>query len=453
MAKRGQTGGVPKGTSGASTSKADLAAQKRAQPRLIREYKTRAEREAVIQRYIILGTAIAIGIALVILVGALLVDQLVVPGQTTAVVNGTNITVGEFQRRVRFERALINNQLRQTVLTAQQLGMDGATIQNLLLSQPPYSTWLNEVSVPDQLGNRVLNDMIEDELIRQRAAELGISVTQDDIQKQINEFFGYDPEAAAAEPTPTTEPTLTPTPFVSPTPTNTPTPTQTPEFTPTATFTPFPSATPTSTPDATQRAEEFNTLRNDFFGSLRRDAGLSDADLNKYFEDRALRAALHDQVTADQAHTAPFVNLRQIVVANQDQAQQILEALQAGESFTSLASATSTDASSSQGGELGWLQESTLETQYGAAFSEAISGAEIDALVGPVEVTNGYTVAQVRGREDRDLTDTEYEAARDAAFNTYLEELRASQNPNIQINDLWLDNIPDRPVFVFPSLA
>jgi hypothetical protein len=450
MAKRGQSVGLPKSTSAKSTSRADAASSKRSQPRLIREYKSKAERETVIQRYLIIGTAVVVGIAAIILIGALLVDQLVVPSQTTATVNGESITISEFQRRVRFERALINNQLSQAILTATSLGITGDQLNQFLGSQQPYSTWLNEVQVADQLGNRVLNDMIDDRLIRQRAAELGISVSDADIQEQVNQFFGYDPQAALSSPTPTVTPTITPTPFVSPTPSSTPTLTTTPELTATATFTPFPSATPTPTPDATQRAEAFNTNRDDFFATLRQQTGLSDADINAYFEDRALRAALRDQVTAALTHTAAFVNVRQILVDSQESADEVAAALQAGESFTELAQAVSTDSSNTQGGELGWVQLSNLETQYGAAFTEALSAAEIGAIVGPVQTDAGFHIAQVRGREDRELTDAQYETERDTAFSTYLEELRSSEGTSIVINDVWLDHIPSQPVFVSP---
>jgi parvulin-like peptidyl-prolyl isomerase len=446
MAKRGQTGGLPKATPAKPTA-AGAPAQKRNQPRLLHEYKTKAEREAVVQRYIILGTAVVVGIAVVILIAAILIDQLVVPGQAAAVVNGETITIGEFQSRVRLERALINNQLNQAVVTAQSLGMSNDELTNFLSSQPPYSTWLNEIQVSDQLGNRVLNEIIEDHLIRQRAAQLGVSVSEEDVQAKINEFFDYDPNAGLTAPTATTAPTETPTPFVSPTPTNTPTVTPTAELTATATFTPFPSATPTTTPDATQRAETFNTTRSEFYAYLRSQAGLSDADINRFFESLALRDALRDQVTAEQAQTAPFVNVRQIVVESEERAQEIISALEAGESFAALAQTASSDASNTQGGELGWQQLSSFDAAPGEDFTDAIANAEIGALVGPIQSTAGYHVAQVRGREDRELTDTEYEQARDAAFERYVEDLRETNSANIQIFDTWLDNVPENPRF------
>lgn len=447
MAKRGQTGGMPKGSPAKPTS-ADAASHKRNQPRLLREYKTKAEREAVIQRWIIIGTALLVGISLVILLAAVLVDQLVVPGQAAAVVNGDTITIGEFQSRVRFERALINNQLNQAVVTAQSLGMSTDELTNFLGSQPPYSTWLNEIQVPDQLGNRILNEIIEDRLIRQQAAALGVTVTDAEVQTKINEFFDYDPNAALTTPTPTVAPSETPTPFVSPTPSNTPTATATPELTATATFTPFPSATPTTTPDATQRAESFTSLRDEFYGYLRSQAGLSDDDIYAFFESLTLRDALRDHITADQTRTASFVNVRQIVVESQDRAQEVITALEQGESFAQLAQTVSIDASSTQGGELGWQQLSNFDTLPGEAFTDAITNAEVGAVVGPIQSTAGFHVAQLRAREDRDLTEEEYEAARDAAFERYLEDLHASNQANIQTFDAWLDNVPENPRFV-----
>ena len=448
MAKRGQTGGQPQSTPAKPSSRTDSTAGKSKQPRLIREYKTKAEREAVVQRYIVIGTAIVLGIAALVLIVAIAIDQFVVPGQPAAVVNNETITIGEFQRQVRFERALINIQLNQAIAEAQLLGVPQDQVASFLSSQPPYSVWLNEIQVPDQLGNRVLNEMIDNELIRQRAAELGLSVTPEDVQEQINEFFGYDPNEGLTTPTPTSTPTTSPTPFVSPTPTNTPTATATQLLTATATFTPFPSATATGTPDATQRAENFTTLREDYYSVVRRDTGLSDADINQLFEDMALRKILRDHVTAELPRTAPFVNVRLIAVDSEERAQEVVEALQAGEPFAELAQSVSTDASNVQGGELGWQPFSSFETNYGEAVADAVSEAEIGALLGPVQSDATYFILQVRGREDREQTEEEYEAARDAEIEQYLDDLRDGEGTTVQIYDTWLDYVPEDPQFI-----
>src|SRR5690606_17217018 len=114
-------------------------------------------------------------------------DQFIRPGQAVANVNGTTITVAQFATRARLERALLGEQINQQIALMADLGMDSETIVQQISNQPPYSTWLSELSVPDQLGNRVLNEIIEDELVRQKAQELGISVTDEEVQAVVNE--------------------------------------------------------------------------------------------------------------------------------------------------------------------------------------------------------------------------------------------------------------------------
>lgn len=414
-------------------------------PRLIRETHTKAEREAEIQRLLLLITGVVLGITALVLVIALVYDQLVVPNQTVAVVNDEAITVSEFERRVRIERFLISSQLNAVINQYRSFGFDDATINQQLLSQPPYSTFVNELNIPDQLGNRVINTMVEDEIVRQALAERGITITRDDVQAQINEFFGYDPQAALFTPTPTLTPTVSPTPFVSPTPS--PTPTETPlptatataEGTPAPTATEFPTATPTNTPDATQRADEFNTTRTDYYSAVRSDASVGDADIDAYFETLALREALQEALTADTTRITPFYDARHILVATEEEANNVLAALNAGESFAALAAAVSQDeGNKAQGGELGWAPASN----YVDPFADALTSAEIGALVGPVETEFGWHVIQVRAREERELSEQDFEQLQNRALTDYIEQTRETAGDSIVINDIWIDFVP-----------
>lgn len=451
MTKRSeQTTGRPR--EGRSTPTAPQPAQSGSrvtgQPRTAREYRTRAEREAQIQRYLVIGVAAAAIIATVILVIAIVIDQVIVPRQAVANVNGETISVADFQKRVRLERALLGEQINEGISLLASFGFGRDQIIQQISQQPPYSTWLSELQVPDQLGNRVLNEMIDNVLVKQQAEALGITVSDTDVQAQIEQFFNYDPEAAVGEPTPTPEPSATPTPFVSPTPSPEPTSTPTPEVTPTASVTPMASATPSATPDATQRAQEFETSRSDFFGYIRRITGLSDADIRVYFEEQALRAAVRDAQATDMARLAPFVNARHILVGTQAEAENILAALEDGESFAMLAQTLSTDSSAPNGGELTWAPIS----RYVKEFADAVREAEIGAYVGPVATQFGYHVIQVRGREDREMSDSEFEAVKESEFSAYIETLRADAGTSIEIYDIWSDNVPTDPVFVARGL-
>jgi parvulin-like peptidyl-prolyl isomerase len=458
MSKREQTTGIPKEN---PQRRADTPPSEpgKKPPRPLskrQEYRSRAEREAEIQRYVILGTSIAVAVVAIILVIALVVDQIIIPNQVVATVEGQNITIGDFQKRVRLERLFHIQQLENVI--AYYRNFFGATdeqIGQLITTEEPFRTYYNELQIPDQMGLSVINDVVEDQLIRNAAAERGITVTEEDVQAQITRFlenYGLvPPEAesapeATAEVTATVEPTATPTPYVSPTPSPTPTITPTPEFTPTPTNTPLPTVAPEPTLTGTQQAEEYTTTRNNFLAQVRSQAGLSDADIHRYFETLAIRRALRDDVASDITETGPFADVRHILVATEEEAQDVLAALQAGESFADLAKAVSTDTSNaSQGGELGWAPV----TQYVKPFQDAVLSAEIGEFVGPVQTEFGYHILQVRGREDRELTEDQITQAKEAAFAVWLDELKAAKAEQTQTFSNWVDHVPNTPASPF----
>jgi peptidyl-prolyl cis-trans isomerase C len=297
------------------------------------------------------------------------------------------------------------------------------------------------------LGNSVLNQMVEDELVRQKAQELGITVSDAEVDAQIQKMFGFDAETAGIPPTATPIPTETPTPLVSPTPSpeRTIAPTATVDLTTvTPTVTPLPSATPSATPNATEEATQAAAASQTFFSSVRSSTGVSDGDIRNYFRMLALREKVRDAVITDVQHTAPFVNARHILVAEEAEANTALQALQSGESFANLAKAMSTDSTGQSGGELGWAPASN----YVAEFADAVKTADIGVLVGPVKTQFGFHIIQVRAREDREMTDSEYETANNQAFTTYIKDLREGDTSNVQLFDAWTDNVPTEPVFI-----
>src|SRR5690606_41839539 len=106
-----------------------------------------------------------------------------------------------------------------------------------------------------------LNNIIDEMLIMQQAAERGITVSDAEVQEELELTFGYD----AGEPEPTStpvpteevlEPTVTPTFVITLTPS--PTPTLAPGVTPTPTPSGPPTAAPTALPlpTAAQITEE-----------------------------------------------------------------------------------------------------------------------------------------------------------------------------------------------------
>lgn len=453
MAKRRQTTGLPKVKKETSSGE-DAPARSRAG--LAREYRSRAERESEIQRLVILGTGITIAVVAVILAISFVVAQVINPRRTVATIYGQDITVSDFQKRVRLERFISIQRINEGINAFLSFGFTSdpnEAFSQLLSNDPDSNRRWNELNIGDQMGIRVLEDMILDALIRREAEQRGITVTDEQIQREIDRLFNFnrdelvlDPEATA-EVEPTTTPT--PTPLVSPTPTPEPTATSTPEVEPTATVTPFPTVAPPPTLSPQQQLEDFESTVNRFYSQARNDTGLSNTEIRRYFEGLALRNALRDALFPSDGTTL-YANVRHILVQTEEEAQDVLQALNNGESFATLASAVSQDrsdqgGSAQRGGELGWAPVSN----YVEPFAEAVRNAAIGEIVGPVQSDFGYHIIQVRGRENREVSELQIEREQETQFTEWLDELRLAQAESITTNSIWTDFVPNDPLFVY----
>ena len=453
MSKRSQTTALPKEPpKSAPETEGGASGGKQGTPKLQREYRSHAEREHEIQRWVIIGTIAAVVIVVLLLAVTIVSDQIITPNQVVASVDGQNITVNQFQRRVRLERYLRNQQLTQVFQTYTSFGYTEQQVSQQLQQQEPYATWIKELQVPDQMGLKMVDTMIEEQLIRNAAKEKGITVTQADIDKQINTFFGYTPPkevsadaTAEATATVTFTPTITPTPFVSPTPSPEPTVTPTSDVTPTATTTPLATLPPTATLTSDEQVKKFQENRDTIFRDLRKQTGMSDADINRYFELQALKDALKESVSTDITDKGGFADVRHILVATEEEANDVINALNAGESFAELAKGASTDTGSgANGGELGWAPV----TNYVKEFQEAVKAAEIGAIVGPIKTQFGYHVIQVRAREERELTKDQIDNAKSGAFSNWLKDYKESKKAVTQTNSIWANFVPSDPTTI-----
>ncbi len=442
MSKKTQTTGLPKRRRrrAAATAAIDSDA---AQSQADSDYKSRAEREQRLQRLAIRAVAGVIAILAVIVAIAFAVEQLFIPNQVLAVVNGENITVREFREEYNLERARLRLQLNQI----QNSGFD---LQQLS-QQEPYRTWLSEFNVPDQLGLRVINDMVDDRLVAQEASARSISVNDEVLEKEIQDFFGFDPTAVAligAEPTETPQPTITPSPFVSPTPTVIPTLTATPtpgeaeqaegETETEPTVTPQPTVVePTLSPEEVRENFQEN---QDSYRSFLSINGIADETVAAFFERMALEALLAEDLLGAEG-TLLYADARHILLETEAEAELALGALRAGESFADLARAISTDpGSGARGGELG----ETFVGNYVPEFRKAIEEAEIGELVGPVQSEFGYHILQVRSKDERagDEYASQLEQAKQRELELFIENLREQKAEQFEVYDSWLNYIP-----------
>jgi peptidyl-prolyl cis-trans isomerase D len=420
-----------------------------------KKHLARLERE---RRQTQLITYIAIGLVVIIagLIGyGILNDTVLKPLRPIVTVNGESVSVREFEVRVKVTRQSDIDQYMQYYQFAQMFGIDTSSTSSISTTLQNLESSL---STPTTIGNQVLQDITNDLLIRQYAKANGIVVTAADLDKAIQDAFGYFPNGTPtatltgtpfaystlsatqyALVTATLPPTLVPTGTLSPTQTpgltGTPVPTAT--ITLTSTVTPIPSLTPTSTP---YTLTGFNGRYKDaltFYGKL----GMTEADFRKiYFESNLYRTRVTNIITADVAHDQDMVWARHILVADEATAKSIRQQLIDGADFATLAAQSSLDTGSkSAGGDLGWFAKGAMLPE----FETSAYSLKIGEISQPVQTSAGWHIIQVLGHEVRPLTDKEYQTAVANAMSAWLLKQRTAAN--IVIASDWTTNIPTTP--------
>lgn len=400
-----------------------------------------------------------------------------------AKVGDVEITRQEMQTRVKIER----NGLLQTFMQYQQFaemfGMDMSTQTNQIQQQ------LDDLQ---GLGQGSIESLVDEELIRQEAAKRGITITEAEIEEAVQGAYRFYPNGSPTATitfTPPITPTtsddiykyITPTPTITNTPeaTNTPEPTVTqttgptvtgtiiPSETPTATIsptatnspTPEPTSTPTlpptptvdpslptETPFPTSTPFTLDGFKSEYEKGIAYFSkfGLDEAGYRRFFETDLLRKKLYEQVTADVSTVAKQVRARHILVTDEAAAQDVIARLNKGEDFGALAAELSQDpGSGAQGGDLGWFGKG----QMVAPFEEAAFSLKVGEISQPVQSDFGWHIIQVIATEDRLLTADEWQQARDAAFEEFLNNLRTEYGVEIKDATEWLSYVPDEPNF------
>jgi parvulin-like peptidyl-prolyl isomerase len=414
-----------------------------------KKHIARLERE---RRQVNLIRGIAIG-GIVIVAGLLLYGYLnlnfFVLREPVAEVNGEVITTGEWQERVRLERVSLYNQLSQYQFFQQNFGMDTSQQQQEIMLS------LNSTQV---MGDRVLTTMIDEALLRQEAAERGITVSTEEVDAFIQEAYEFFP---AGTPSPTVTPTelvyptlssqqltvypSTSTPTEAATSTAEPTSTPDPAVTPTASATTAPP-TPTFVPDLPTASPTAYTLegfqqRFDETMDTFRTYNISEAALRSVYEMEVLRKKMQEELGKDVQRTELQVLARHILIDTEQEARAAYNLIQSGVDFAKIARESSKDTGSgARGGDLGWAPVSN----YVAEFAEAVSTQEIGVIGEPVKTEFGYHIIQVIAREELPLTDAQIEQKQQIALNDWLTSAREAAE--ITKYDIWMERVPTEPV-------
>ncbi|MFZ1043436.1 MAG: peptidylprolyl isomerase [Anaerolineales bacterium] len=383
------------------------------------------------QTNIILFTFIGLLVIVAGLIGyAILYNTYLQAREPVAKVGNVNITVSEWQARVRLQTQTLQNQYTMYQQYSQMFGMD--------LTQQVQSIQ-DQLNNPTQLGQSVLDQMIDEELIRQEAAKRGITASKSEIDAAVQASFDYYPNGS---PTPTITPTnvafptlspqtlalvtITPTPTLFVTPTSTPANnpsasslTPTPAAPATATGTPGPTETPfpTSTPYTLQGFQQ--TYQNSVTSYAK--LGITADQLRALYEVNILRQKLMDVITANTPHSQDEVWARHILVADDATANTVRQRLVNGEDFAKVAAEVSTDTGTKdKGGDLGWFARGTMVPEFDAAAFTL----KVGEISQPVKSQFGYHIIQVLAHTTVPLDASAYQQAQQTAFNDWLTKAR-----------------------------
>ena len=369
----------------------------RPSPRQLRKWR----RERLARRVILWGVAGLLGLIAAIFGFGYWRENIARANEPAAVVAGETITVAQLLERVRPRAQALDAQAR--LYEAQGIAQ-AATQINLQRSR-----------LPDQ----VLDQVIEDRLVRAEAARRDLSVPDDDAETRIRKEIAE--QEALNQPRPT--PTPSPAPVEG---------AATPEATP--------AATPTSTVVPTLTADAFETAYRAFLTR----ANISDEYYRELIRADLYREELKESMATDIPKTEEQVNARHILVDDDETLQRARQLLADGIPFDQVAQDLSTDPGSrDKGGALGWFGRGTMN----APFEQAAFNQPVGLIGEPVQSPNGIHIIQVLERDaERPLSAEQIEQRSNQAYQAWFAGVKGG--PEVQ-NQLT----PERRSWVLRQLG
>ncbi len=359
-----------------------------------RAIRKKEERQTL---YVYIGLGAVAFVILLLLALGLYQELYAKPASPVAIVGSTPIRTDAYQRRVRLERYNLKRNIES--LQSQKAYLDPQKEEDQFYIQLIDSQLQNLQSRLENIGLLVLEKMIEEELIRQKAAEEGVTVSPEEVQLYIERLFGYERYP----------PTPTPTPITT---------------TQTITETPTPPPTPMS-------EEDFRKLYQSFLSILAKEAGISEQEYRELVAVELLREKLRQALAEKVPTTAEQAHARHILLDSEEEAKKVLEELKAGADFAELARKYSKDEDTKEnGGDLGWFPKGEWEPAFDAvAFS-----LKVGEISDVVRTSRGYHIIKVEGHEmDRELDPDYLAQKRAAALDEWLQQARYSD----KVRRLW----------------
>jgi parvulin-like peptidyl-prolyl isomerase len=349
------------------------------------------------------------GVALLIvaiLAVAVIMEVLVKPGEAVAVVNGHKIRSDDFEDLLSYRRYnqhlnILNLETGLQELDPQQEGNE------FLISfyQQQLAQLQSELALAPQ---NTLEELIDDELIREKAEELGLAVVEGEVTEAINEDLRQAVAPAAQSAITDTEQVPTPTPV------------------------------PQEQLDAIYQ----NALAN---------MGLTDKAFERIVQRSLLGQKVQDVLASQVVTTGLVARVQLIQTDTEAEAVAAQGRIESGEDFALVAQEVSTDTlSAADGGDLGWVTTGQLSPRYGEAVEDEVFSMEIGKLALLESDGKFFLLTVLERDENGPLPDSVVLPLQSGALDSWLTEKKAS--PDIEIERfLEPDQIPPDPFATAPA--
>lgn len=376
------------------------ARRKGPQPEAAKQTKKQiafSRKQARQNRIIWLSVGGLVLLILVVLAFAVAQELVLKPGQPVAYVNGTAIRLDDFQDLLVYRRYNLH---------AQELN-----VQNSLNTMDPndeanqfivsfYQQQLAQIqSALATAPQDAVDELVGDELIRGKAEELHLSITDADVEEALF--------PTQQEPITSTEGAPTPVP-----------------------------------------REELDAR----YSRLLSDLGMSDKRFRALVKRNLLREKLQETLADQVPTTGPLIYLHLIATETEEQALAAKERIESGEDFALVAQEVYSETSSTEfDGDVGWVTTGQLSEQYGQELETLAFSLEI-GKIGYTESAGQFLVLMVSDKDENGPLPQEVLTGRqNSALTDWLDERKASPDVVIE-NILQPSQIPPDP-FATQSVA
>ena len=180
--------------------------------------------------------------------------------------------------------------------------------------------------------------------------------------------------------------------------------------------------------DVDAEFEEVKAQFGDNFQSALKESGLTEDTLRSNIKFNQLRnKAIADSITDEDIkayydQASMELKARHILVADEETANEVIEKLNAGEDFATLAKELSEDTGSAEnGGDLDWFTVGKMVTE----FNDAAYALEVNEISKPVKSSYGYHIIQLTDKREIEDFGT-LEEKKDAIKETLIANAQAS---------------------------